>query len=100
MRRQALNTKFEGLFIFPEEMEDEALNASVEQVKEEIGKLGGSVEGVVRLGKRTFARPMGKKTAGHYVNMDLMMDGLKMDALKGRLKLASDVFRVQFIKKD
>jgi ribosomal protein S6 len=58
---------YEGLFIFPEMLEDEQLDQAIDAVKTEIEKLGGSLESSTRLGKRSFARPMRKKKAGIYV---------------------------------
>ena len=95
-----MKTLYEGLFIFPELLEEEQLDQSIEVVKAELEKLDGTLESTTRLGKRSFARPMQKKKAGVYVVMMFRLDGEKIDALKHRLKLVSDVFRAQFMKKD
>lgn len=95
-----MKTKYEGLYIFPEGLTDDELNASCDKVKEEIEKLGGTVTGTTNLGRRVFAREMNKQTAGLYVIMDMEIDGLKVDELKNRLKLASNVFRVQYVVKE
>ena len=95
-----MKTLYEGLFIFPEILDEEQLDQAIADVKAEIEKLGGSLESTTRLGKRTFARPMKKKKAGIYVIIELRIDGASIDALKHRLKLATDVFRAQFVTKD
>jgi len=95
-----LKTRYEGLFIFPEVLDDEQLDQAIEAVKVEAEKLEGSVESITRLGKRMFARPMKKKKAGIYVIIMFQIDGLKIDAFKRRLKLGTNVFRAQFMKKD
>lgn len=95
-----MKTKFEGLYIFPEGLTEDELGVSTGKVKEEIEKLGGVVLNTMNLGRRMFAREMQKRTSGMYVIMDMEIDGLSVDALKNRLKLATDVFRVQFIKKE
>ncbi len=95
-----MKTRYEGLFIFPEVLDDEQLDQAIEAVKVELEKLEGSVDSITRLGKRTFARPMKKKKAGIYVIIIFQIDGLKIDALKRRLKLGTNVFRAQFMKKD
>ena len=95
-----MKTKFEGLYIFPEGLTDDELSASCGKVKEEIEKLEGAVLGTTNLGRRVFAREMQKQTAGLYVIIDMEIDGLKVDELKNRLKLATNVFRVQYIKKE
>jgi len=92
-----LKTLYEGLFIFPETLDDVELEQSVARVKEELEKLGGTLESATRLGKKSFARPLKKQKAGLYVVMMIRLEGAKVDDFKRRLKLATNVFRVQFI---
>lgn len=91
---------YEGLFIFPETLSEEDLDQAIDAVKTELEKLDGSLESSTRLGKRSFARPMKKKKAGIYAIIMFRMDGLKIPAFKHRLKLATNVFRAQFVKKE
>jgi ribosomal protein S6 len=91
-----LNTLYEGLFIFPESLDEEGLDQAIGRVKEELEKLGGTIESTTRMGKKTFARPLKKQKAGLYVVIMFNLDGLKMDAFKARLKLTTNVFRHQF----
>ncbi len=93
-----MNTLYEGLFIFPELLDEEGLDQALARVKEELEKLGGSVESTTRMGKKTFARPLKKQKAGLYVVMMFKIDGLQLDAFKARLKLSTDVFRHQFVE--
>jgi small subunit ribosomal protein S6 len=95
-----LKELYEGLFIFPETLSEEELDQAVDAVKAELEKLDGSVESSTRMGKRSFARPMKKKKAGNYVIIMFRIDGLKIPALKHRLKLSTNVFRAQFVKKE
>ena len=95
-----MKTLYEGLFIFPEILDEEQLDQAIADVKAEIEKLDGSLESSTRLGKRTFARPMKKKKAGIYVIIELRINGANIDALKRRLKLATNVFRAQIVTKD
>ena len=92
-----MNT-YEGLFIFPEALDEEGLDQAVARVKEELEKLGGSIESTARMGKKTFARPLKKQKAGLYVIIVFKLGGEKMDAFKMRLKLGTDVFRHQFVE--
>ncbi len=91
---------YEGLFIFPETLNEEELDQSIDSVKLELEKLDGSLESSTRLGRRSFARPMHKKKAGIYVVMIFRLAGNQIDALKHRLKLVTNVFRAQFTKKN
>lgn len=94
-----MKTLYEGLFIFPEALDEAQLDQSVEAVKTELEKLGGTLESSTRLGKRSFARPMSKKKAGFYVVIMFRLDGGQIDAFKHRLKLTTNVFRAQFMEK-
>ncbi|MBC8206311.1 MAG: 30S ribosomal protein S6 [Kiritimatiellales bacterium] len=91
---------YEGLFIFPETLDEEQLDQAIDAVKVELEKLGGSLESTTRLGKRSFARPMKKKKAGIYAIIMFHLDGGQIPAFKHRLKLSTNVFRSQFVKKD
>ena len=93
-----MNTLYEGLFIFPETLDEEGLDQAIEGVKEELEKLGGAIESTTRMGKKAFARPLKKQKAGLYVVMMFNIDGTKLDAFKARLKLTTNVFRHQFVE--
>lgn len=95
-----MKTWYEGLFIFPEMLDDEHLDQALESVKTELEKLGGTLESSTRMGKRSFARPLRKKKAGIYVVMIFRLAGDQIDVFKHRLKLSTNVFRTQFIQKD
>lgn len=95
-----METLYEGLFIFPETLDEEQLDQAIDAVKNELEKLDGSLESTTRLGKRSFARPMKKKKAGIYAIIMFRLDGAKIPALKLRLKLSTNVFRAQFVKKE
>ena len=92
-----MNTLYEGLFIFPETLDEENLDHSIARVKEELETLGGTLESTTRMGKKNFARPLKKQKAGYYVVLMFKLDGTKIDALKQRLTLSTDVFRSQFV---
>lgn len=95
-----MKTLYEGLFIFPETLDEAQLDQSIDSVKIELEKLGGALESSTRLGKRSFARPMKKKKGGFYVVIMFRLDGEQIDAFKHRLKLVTNVFRAQFVQKD
>lgn len=95
-----MNNLYEGLFIFPETLDEEGLDQALARVKEELEKLGGSIESTTRMGKKNFARPLQKQKAGIYVVMMFKADGTKLDAFKARLKLSTNVFRHQFVESD
>ncbi len=89
---------YEGMFIFPEALNDEALDEAVGAVKAEIDRRGGTVESVTRLGKRGFARPMKKQKAGHYFVLRFLLAGDQVRPLLERFKLMPGVFRAQVLR--
>jgi ribosomal protein S6 len=92
-----MNT-YEALFIFPDSLKEEVLDATVNKVRQEIEKSGGKVDSATRMGRRPFARPMQKQTSGHYMVITFKYDGEKLRALQARFKLIEEIFRVQFIR--
>lgn len=92
---------YEGMFIFPESVKEEALEEHLGHVRQEIERLGGQIESVTRLGKRAFARTLGRRhKAGHYAVINFRLDGSQVRALHERLKLGGEVFRAQIIRRD
>ncbi len=89
--------KYEAMIIFRESLKETDWDAAVDAVRVEIEKLGGAVSSCTRLGKREFARPMQKQQSGHYALMAFALDGEKVAPLQARLKLNTDVFRVQVV---
>ncbi len=93
-----MNT-YEGMFIFQDSLKDDALEASVKDVREEIEKLGGAIENTARIGRRPFARLQGKRQkAGQYVVMNFLLDPLQVSTLLARLRMKEEVFRAQIIR--
>tara|TARA_E500000178_G_scaffold355655_1_gene429097 strand:- start:8339 stop:8683 length:345 start_codon:yes stop_codon:yes gene_type:complete len=91
-----LSKVYEGLFIFPEALDEAGLDQAIERVKEELEKLGGSLDSSVRMGKKQFARAMKKEKSGYYVVLVFSLAADQVDAFKARLKLSTNVFRHQF----
>ncbi len=90
--------QYEAMVIFPDELQEDALEQSINWVKSEIEQQGGRVENMARLGKKRFARPQKKRDAGTFVVMNIEVDGDKLDPLRERFGRSEDVFRVQFVK--
>ncbi len=89
---------YEGMVVFPEPLKEEALDEAVGRFKAEVEKLGGAVESVTRLGKRSFARPLRKQRAGHYAVIAFRLDGGQVQPLRARLRLMPEVFRAQITR--
>ena len=89
--------KYEAMIIFQENLKETDWDGAVDAVRAEIEKLGGKMTSSTRLGKRDFARPMQKRTSGHYGLIAFQLAGDKVAALQARLKLDEQVFRVQVV---
>ncbi len=91
-----MNT-YEALFIFSESIKEDDIDEAIKRVKKEVTLLNGTVSGVTRLGKKTFARPLRKQRAGTYSVMNLELEPDKVQVLHDKCKLNEDVFRVQCV---
>lgn len=91
---------YEGMYIFPESMEEDAIEDSIKKVTEEIERLGGKVESTARIGKRKFARRIQKMDHGYYIVMTFELDPRNVQPLKKRYDLLEDLIRVQIVRAD
>jgi len=89
---------YEGMYIFPEGMEEDTIEEGLKKVVKEIERFGGNVKSTARLGKRKFARPLKKNDYGYYAVMTFEMDGKDVEPLKKRYKLMDELLRVQIVR--
>jgi small subunit ribosomal protein S6 len=89
--------RYEGLFILDTAGKEETLKDSIDKISAEITSLGGKVETVQKMDKRSFSRVADKKhAAGFYVNVIFEGQPTLIDQLKHRFAMNQDVFRVLF----
>jgi len=89
--------KYEGLFILNTAGKEENVKELIDKVSEEITQAGGKVETVQKMDKRQFTRVADKKfTQGFYVNVIFESEPKNLAALRSKLALNNDVFRVLF----
>ncbi|MCF7837953.1 MAG: 30S ribosomal protein S6 [Candidatus Marinimicrobia bacterium] len=93
-----MKTIYEGMLILPKGLDEEAVDAVIGRVHEEIRKQGGTVGSTTRLGRRNFARPLKGQDAGQYVVMQFELEGGNMALLRERLKLQEGLLRFQFTR--
>lgn len=89
--------KYEGMFIFPGNLNEEEMEEALGKVQNDIQNAGGEVEGVARLGKRSFARPLKGIDNGYYTVLNLDISGDEIKKLHARFKLDDNVLRVFFV---
>lgn len=89
--------KYEGLFILNTAGQDEGVKEAIDKIVADIGAVGGTIETVQKMDRRTFARARTKKnTAGFYVNIIFTCKPEGLDQLKSRFALREEIFRVMF----
>jgi len=88
-------TTYEGLFVFPERLQDQEIEEARQSVVADLERYGAKLLGSRTLGRRTFARPIKKMRAGVYVRMVFEINGQEIAALRQRLKLNDTLIRAQ-----
>ena len=91
---------YEVLFILPESMKEDSVEAAITSIKRELEGLGAVVSNVTRMGRKPFAREMDKQQSGFYTVMTANMEPAKAQAVPDHFKLNNDVFRLQVIRVD
>lgn len=89
---------YECMYIFPENMDEDAIAAALKETGKEIEKLGGEVKNTARIGKRRFARPLKKQEFGFYVVCNIELDPAKVEQLRQRFKLNENLLRSQIMR--
>ncbi len=90
--------KYEAMFIFGEELKDDALEEALNKVRAEIKKVGGEVESSTRMGAKQFARVLDKKAGGQYVLITFKCGGEHISPLLAKYRLNESVFRVTIMR--
>jgi ribosomal protein S6 len=89
--------RYEGLFILDTAGKEETIKDTIDKISAEITTLGGKVETVQKMDKRSFMRVANKKhTSGFYVNVIFECEPSAIEQLKHRFTNNEDVFRVLF----
>jgi ribosomal protein S6 len=89
--------RYEGLFILENAAKEEGLKETIDKISAEITSLGGKVETVQKMDKRSFSRVANKKhSSGYYVNVIFESQPSANEQLKHRFAMNAEVFRVMF----
>ena len=91
---------YEGLFIFPDSLKEDVVQAAAGRLRSEIEKLDGIVHDVIPLGRRQLARPLKKMECGFFVRIAFDLDPSKVAGLRARFKLNESLFREQVVQVD
>jgi ribosomal protein S6 len=89
--------RYEGLFILDTAGKEETIKDTIDKISAEITAVGGKVETVQKMEKRSFSRVADKKnSSGFYVNVIFESQPAALEQLKHRLAMVTDIFRVIF----
>jgi ribosomal protein S6 len=89
--------RYEGLFILDTAGKEETIKDTIDKISAEITTLGGKVETVQKMDKRSFMRVANKKyTSGFYVNVIFECPPSVIEQIKRRFTMNDEVFRVLF----
>lgn len=91
---------YELLFIVQPQLEDEELEALIEQVRQVITNNGGEVIRAESMGRQRLAYAIRKRTEGFYVLAHAKMERTAILELERFLKLSEDVLRHMLIRLD
>lgn len=89
---------YESVFIVDGTLAREGQEQAVSLVKEQVAKLGGQVEKVQELGKRTLAYPVKKKREGTYFLMHFKGEPQAIARLRQAFALAEPILRTLIVK--
>jgi ribosomal protein S6 len=89
--------RYEGLFILETAAKEEGIKDAIDKISADITTLGGKVETVQKMDKKSYSRVADKKhSAGFFVNIIFEGQPSLIDQLKHRLATNEEVFRVLF----
>ena len=93
--------RYDGLYILDVQDKggkDDPIKTALDGIEKEITTLGGTVFGTQKMDRRRFERVADDVDSGFYVNVQFNLDGEKLVALQGKLKLGKGVFRQFYLK--
>jgi len=91
---------YETVFILDGKKLDDAGEAFCRDVSKRIRKLGGRVRKRTPLGRKQFARPIGKIKAGTYWDLVIDLDPAEVGAFQEQYKLDAVVLRLTMFQTD
>jgi ribosomal protein S6 len=90
---------YEGLFILNSVAKEEAIKETIDKISAEIAAVGGKVETIQKMDKKTFTRVADRKhSTGYYVNILFEGDPAAVARLRHRFVNNEEIFRVLFTK--
>jgi small subunit ribosomal protein S6 len=89
---------YELTFIIRPDVNEETLNATVEQVKKWLGDEGNEVQRIDHWGRRRLAYSIRDQREGHYVLFDVAMKPETIGEVERNLKLSDEILRYLLVR--
>lgn len=90
---------YEVMIILPESLTDDKIDLALKEFVKEAKSFKARCSAPSRMGRKIFARPQQKMTAGEYALCGMEMDPANIKPFRDRLKFHEDIFRVMFTLK-
>ena len=91
---------YEAVLILDDKKLDDHGETFCKEVADQVKKLGGRVKERHSLGRKQFAAPIKKRSAGTYWNLVIDMDPANLKALEDRYRLNAAVLRLVILHYD
>ena len=92
--------EYELVLIISPEVEDEALEATINNISRFITGSGGTISNIERWGKRRLAYPIKRFTEGNYVLTQLKLKPALSGELEANLQISEEVLRHLLVRLD
>jgi small subunit ribosomal protein S6 len=91
--------QYELVIIIHPDLDDEAINQTLDKIKEWISKSGGSIDSVDNWGKKHLAYEIQKQNEGIYYLLNISAPSESISDLERNLKILESVMRHMFVAK-
>lgn len=88
---------YDVIIILDEKKAEDGGEAFAKDATSYLKSLGGDIKERVAMGRRGFARPIGKNTSGVYLEFVVALDPAKVAVLKDKYRLTPAVLRMQVL---
>jgi len=86
------------MVILPESLTEDEIEKGLGVLTAAVKKLGGNAGKPTRMGRKLFARPLNKQTAGEYALLRFEMSGDKVNSLRDSIKFEESIFRLELTR--
>lgn len=86
---------YEALFVFHGKVRREAEKTLAGEIVKDVTNFGGQVREQQAIGRKHFARPIGKHKAGVYRNFIMDLEPSRVEDFRNLYRLNSDILRME-----